>query len=221
MNEETHPPAQAHWDTVYATKSVDSVSWFEEEASYSLALIRSVRPDRASAIIDVGAGASTLVDGLVSEGYETLTMLDIAGAALATSRERLGQSADAVTWLVGDVTALALPDAAFDVWHDRAVFHFLTTSEAREAYVAQVRRAVRAGGYVIVGTFADDGPLRCSGLEVCRYTPESLHAVFGDGFTFVSGHRHAHVTPGGATQQFQFCVCRRDREDVTTGRVAP
>jgi ubiquinone/menaquinone biosynthesis C-methylase UbiE len=167
--------AKQHWETIYRTKATTEVSWFQREAHVSLDLIRSVAPDLDSAILDVGGGASTLVDGLIERGYRSVTVLDIAPAALAAARERLGPAADGVRWIVADALTHPLPPGSVDVWHDRALFHFLTSADDRRTYVAQVQRAVRPNGHVIVATFAAEGPTRCSGLEVRRYGPTELH----------------------------------------------
>lgn len=197
-----------HWEAVYRTKGPDQVSWFQAEARLSRQLIQRLSPDRSGAIIDIGGGASTLVDGLLDAGYGALTVLDLSPTALQRARERIGARAARVAWQVADVLDAALPHQGFDVWHDRAVFHFLTADAERRRYVEQVRHAVRPGGLVIVATFADDGPTRCSGLEVARYSPAQLHAEFGAPFTLVESHRELHVTPGGATQAFTYCACR-------------
>ena len=200
--------AREHWGTVYRTKRADDVSWFQREPTLSLDLIRRVAPDPATRIIDVGAGTSTLVDGLLREGYESISVLDIADEALAQSRARLGARAAAVEWLVGDVRTIELPEAAYDVWHDRAVFHFLTDRLDRAAYVAQVRRAVRPGGYLLVATFAEDGPQKCSGLAVARYSVPDLHREFGEPFELIESVRELHTTPSGAQQAFVYCRWR-------------
>jgi len=197
-----------HWEHVYHTKRPDQVSWFQAEARLSRRLIESVAPDRSARIIDIGAGASTLIDGLVAAGYRDLTVLDVSTAALAIAEARLGRASAAIRWLATDVLAAVFAPAGFDVWHDRAVFHFLTEAADRQRYVAQVRSAVRPGGYVLVATFAEDGPTRCSGLDVARYSPEALHREFGDGFALVNSHRELHTTPTGAQQAFTYCVCR-------------
>ena len=173
-----------------------------------MSLIRRVAPDRSAAIIDVGGGASTLVDGLLVEGYSSVTVLDVSSAALAEAYERLGGDAARVTWLEANVLHAALPASAYDVWHDRAVFHFLTEAEDRGRYVEQVRRSVRLGGHVIVATFASDGPTKCSGLEVARYAPEELHGEFGSDFQLVDSAREEHHTPTGVVQPFIYCLCR-------------
>lgn len=195
-----------HWDEVYAEVPADEVSWFQPTPAVSLGLIGPrVRP--GDAIVDVGGGASTLVDGLLARGHTRLTVLDLSARALEWARARLGPRADAVAWVAGDVLTHPFEPGSIDVWHDRAVFHFLTAPGDREAYVAQVRRAVRPGGTVIVATFAEDGPTRCSGLEVCRYSPGALHAQFGECFELVESLREDHRTPSGRLQHFQYCLC--------------
>ncbi len=198
-----------HWESVYQRKAVDQVSWFQPRAATSLELIESICPDRAVRIIDVGAGASVLVDDLLEAGYCNLTVLDIAASALDVSKARLGARAAQVDWRVGDVTTVDLPEAGFDVWHDRAVFHFLTEEEDRRRYVAQVLHAVRPGGHVIVATFGPNGPLKCSDLEVRRYAPEDLHGEFGAEFDLLGHHTESHRTPAGKDQEFVYCYCRR------------
>jgi SAM-dependent methyltransferase len=197
-----------HWEHVYRTKNPQTVSWFQPEAEVSLRLIRSAS-DSAAAVIDVGGGASTLVDGLLDAGYRDLTVLDLSGAALAAARERLGTRAAGVHWLEGDILQAALPAQAYDVWHDRAVFHFLTDPAERAAYVRQVLHAVKPGGHVIVASFAENGPQQCSGLPVMRYAPGELHAQFGTPFTLLHHEREEHRTPGGTVQQFVYCFCRK------------
>jgi SAM-dependent methyltransferase len=199
---------RAHWETVYRTKRPTEVSWYQPEARLSLELIRRAVPDTLARIIDVGGGASTLVDGLLHDGYSNLSVLDLSTIALAEARRRLGDSASRVQWLEDDILSAALPEAAYDLWHDRAVFHFLMHAGDRASYVAQVRRAVRPGGHVLVATFAEDGPLQCSGLPVARYSAETLHREFDGGFELVDSVRELHVTPGGSTQSFQYCLCR-------------
>lgn len=198
-----------HWEQIYTIKTPDSVSWFQEHADQSLRLIRNTGLGMGAAIIDVGGGASRLVDDLAAEGYTDLTVLDLSSAALAAARQRLGRQADRVQWMEGDITRAELPFHRFDIWHDRAVFHFLTDPADRHAYVERVMRAVRPGGHVIVATFAEDGPDKCSGLPVMRYRPEALHAEFGDAFLLVEHEREAHHTPFGTVQQFVYCYCRK------------
>lgn len=198
-----------HWEQIYSTKAADAVSWFQEHANQSLRLIHNTGLGRNAAIIDVGGGASTLVDDLASEGYTDLTVLDLSTAALAVAKRRLGKQADAVHWVEGDVTRADFPIHHFDIWHDRAVFHFLTDAADRHAYVERVMRAVRPGGHVIVATFAEDGPEKCSGLPVMRYRQEALHAEFGDAFLLLEYEKEAHPTPFGTVQQFVYCYCRK------------
>jgi SAM-dependent methyltransferase len=200
---------QNHWESVYATKGEDEVSWFQEAPEPSLRLIELAGASRSSGIIDIGGGASRLVDYLVSQGYEDLTVLDLSAAALASARSRIGDKADRVTWIAADVTAWE-PSRTYDVWHDRAAFHFLTDPKDQVAYVARLRRALRPGGHAIIGTFAPDGPERCSGLIVSRYDAHSLAATLGSGFELIDTRRHEHATPWGARQKFQFSTFRRE-----------
>ena len=200
--------SKAHWETIYKTKQPHEVSWFQREAEISLKLIRQVAPLPTPAILDVGGGASTLVDGLLAAEYRRVTVLDLASAALDQARGRLGAAARRVTWREADILTAELSPAVFDVWHDRAVFHFLTSSADRERYVAQALRAVKPGGHVLVATFADDGPTKCSGLPVVRYTPSALHDEFGSAFRLLDSVREEHVTPSGARQAFVYCLCR-------------
>ena len=202
--------SKQHWEQVYKTKDATSVSWFQEHAQQSLQLIRQTGVQRDAGIIDVGGGASTLVDDLLADGYSNVAVLDLSEAALAAARQRLGARAQQVSWLVGDITQVNLPRHAYAVWHDRAVFHFLTTAEEREAYVRAVLRAVRPGGHVIVATFAEDGPKKCSGLPVVRYSADGLHAQFGAPFTLIRHEREEHHTPAGAVQKFIYCMCRKE-----------
>jgi 2-polyprenyl-3-methyl-5-hydroxy-6-metoxy-1,4-benzoquinol methylase len=168
-----------HWEQVYRSRSTTEVSWYRAHLERSLESIRRIAPSPNAAILDVGAGASTLVDDLLSAGYTRLTVLDIAASALESTRARLGKRATEVNWLVGNVLDIELPAHHFDVWHDRAVFHFLTSASDREAYVAQMTAALRPGGHVLIATFGPEGPLRCSGLEVVRYDAQSLSKELG------------------------------------------
>ena len=199
---------KTHWERVYATKAPDAVSWYRPHLEHSLALIERAAKARSAAIIDVGGGESTLVDDLLLRGYENITVLDISQTGVDVTRRRLGSAAERVRWLVADVTQTELEPKAYDIWHDRAVFHFLTAREQRIAYVRQVMRCVKLGGHVIVGTFGPEGPTKCSGLEVMRYDAESLHAEFGANFNLVDSFRELHQTPFGTTQQFLYCYCR-------------
>lgn len=200
--------SKSHWEQVYHENGPEQLSWFQPEARLSRELIQRNAPDRNAAILDVGAGASTLVDGLLAAGYRRLTVLDISAAALAQAQRRLGPDAALVEWREADVLSVPLAAASLDVWHDRAVFHFLTAARDRSRYVAQVRQAVRPHGYVLVAAFAEDGPTRCSGLEVARYSPTALHGEFGPDFRMVESRREEHHTPWGALQAFTYCLCR-------------
>lgn len=200
---------RTHWENVYQTKAVETVSWFQEHAERSLALIQSIGDSRSASIIDVGAGASTLVDDLLTDGYENISVLDLSSEALSLAGKRLGPKGRDVKWIVGDICSAELPERAYDIWHDRAVFHFLTDEADRRRYVAQVWNAVRPGGFVIVATFGPNGPLQCSNLDVCRYAPESLHGEFGAGYELMGHQTELHTTPAGQTQEFVYCYCRR------------
>lgn len=199
---------RAHWECVYAAKRPDQVSWFQAEARLSLDLITRFAPPPAASIVDVGGGASRLVDGLLARGYRELRVLDLSASALAAVHARLGTDGDRVHWTVGDLLEAEFAAQSVDVWHDRAVFHFLTDPADRARYVEQVRHAVRPEGLVLVATFAEDGPLKCSGLEVVRYSPEALHHEFGDEFVVLESHREEHRTPWDAVQRFTYCLCR-------------
>ena len=202
--------SKQHWEQVYTNQGATRVSWFQEHARQSLELIRRTGVARDGGVIDVGGGASTLVDDLLAEGYSKLAVLDLSGAALAAARERLGQRGGEVSWLLGDITQIELARHGYALWHDRAVFHFLTSAQEREAYVRAVLRAVKPGGHVIVATFAEDGPQKCSGLPVVRYSADGLHAQFGAPFTLLRHEREEHLTPAGAIQKFIYCMCRRE-----------
>ncbi len=198
-----------HWEKVYTTKSTDAVSWFQQHAALSLDLIKATGVARDAGIIDVGGGASTLVDDLVREGYSDLSVLDLSAAALEAARQRLGAQAGKVNWIEADITQVELPTKRFDIWHDRAVFHFLTTQKQRDAYVRAVYYSVKPGGHVIIATFAEDGPEQCSGLPVMRYRADELHDEFGEAFKLLKHQKEAHQTPFGTVQQFVYCYCRR------------
>ena len=200
---------KAHWDGVYTTKPSTDVSWYQAEPTLSLALLREAGAGPTTTILDVGSGDSRLVDAALAEGLGRMTVLDLSGAALARARARLGTQADEVTWLEADVTQVELPARAFDIWHDRAVFHFLTAPEDRARYAAVAAAALRPGGTALLATFAPDGPTRCSGLEVARYTPEGLAAELGDAFALVRGFGDLHHTPAGREQRFSVAVLRR------------
>ena len=203
-----------HWERVYGTKAPDQVSWFRPHLETSLALIERAAGGRMTSIIDVGGGASSLVDDLIARGYADVTVLDISQAALDVAKQRLGEAGKFVYWLHADVTRGDLPAQSFDVWHDRAVFHFLTQPGQRIAYVQNVARAVKPGGHVIVSTFGPEGPDKCSGLDVMRYDADALHDEFGGRFRLVDSSKELHDTPFGTTQQFLYCYCRLEHGPV-------
>ena len=198
---------QAYWEHVYATKGEKEVSWFQENPALSLELMRLVGATPTSAIIDIGGGASRLADALVLRGYADVTVLDLSEAALTCAQHRMGDEARRVHWLVADATTWE-PTRSYDVWHDRAAFHFLTEDRDRKAYVATLRRSLRNDGHVIIGTFALDGPEKCSGLPVARHDAATLANALGVGFALVDTRREEHTTPWGSTQRFQFSTFR-------------
>jgi 2-polyprenyl-3-methyl-5-hydroxy-6-metoxy-1,4-benzoquinol methylase len=199
---------KTHWERIYGTKAPETVSWYRPHLETSLTLIERAARDKLASTIDVGGGESTLVDDLLVRGYQNITVLDISQTAVDVTRKRLGLAAEQVHWLVTDVTVAELERGAYDVWHDRAVFHFLTAIEQRVAYVRNVAHAVRPGGHVIISTFGPEGPDKCSGLDVVRYDAESLHEQFGARFHLVESSRELHLTPFGTTQQFLYCYCK-------------
>lgn len=195
-----------HWDQVYTGRAGDTLSWYQPHAERSLEWIERSGFGPGASVIDIGGGASTLADDLLARGYSDLWVLDLSAAALAAARERLGTTkAGHVRWVEADVTQAVLPTGCFDIWHDRAVFHFLTSQADRAAYVAQVRATLKPGGQVIIATFAEDGPEQCSGLPVMRYDVASLQARFGDAFELLDSDREEHRTPAGRLQRFLYC----------------
>jgi hypothetical protein len=209
MDSRSRPPdgGREHWARVYTTRAADSVSWHQAEPAVSMGMIvRATRPP--ARVIDVGAGTSFLVDRLLEEGYQP-TLLDIAAEPLDVVRDRLGPVAKDVDWLVADITTFH-PDGIWDVWHDRAVFHFLTNAQDRDRYRQRLLQATTVGSSVIVATFGPHGPDRCSGLPTVRYAPEELHQELGSEFELKETAVECHVTPGGATQGFIYCRFRRE-----------
>lgn len=213
-----------HWDTVYGTKATDEVSWFQRQPTTSQRLLTSVSSP-SGGVIDVGAGASTLVDALLDAGWSDVTALDVSAKALALVRDRISDRASdqahdlprertgSASFVVADVLTWQ-PGRTYDAWHDRAVFHFLVQPDQREQYVATASRAVRSGGVLVLATFAADGPTRCSGLPTSRYDADALAAVFAPGFTLEHSEREEHVTPGSAVQPFTWAVLRRGGSHV-------
>jgi len=194
---------QSHWERVYTSNNENEVSWFQANPATSVELIRATGATARSAIIDIGGGASRLVDVLLRAGFKSIAVLDLSHAALAAARARLAAEASHVEWIVSDVTQWQ-PARQYDIWHDRAAFHFLTEATDRTAYLKRLRRALRPAGHVIIGTFAADGPERCSGLPVQRYDAAGLQETLGRDFKLLGAHREAHTTPWGSTQSFQF-----------------
>src|SRR5271170_5954756 len=201
--------AHQHWEKIYSSKAPHQMSWFRPHLETSLALIeRASQRDTSTSIIDVGGGASTLVDDLIARTYRNITVIDISQIALDAAQTRLGNAAESARWLRADVLQTSLPANAFDLWHDRAVFHFLTTPQQRQAYVGNLSSALKASGHVIVSTFGPEGPAKCSGLDVVRYDAEALHAEFGTRFRLVERSKECHETPFGTQQQFLYCCFR-------------
>ncbi|MEO8661049.1 MAG: class I SAM-dependent methyltransferase [Bryobacteraceae bacterium] len=206
--------SELHWEGIYRTKAPDAVSWYRPHLDRSLGLIERAAEGRSARIVDVGAGESTLVDDLVARGYEHISVLDISPTALEVTKQRLGIAAARVNLVCADVMRSPFPRHCFDIWHDRAVFHFLTSPQDRAAYVQSVRRNVRPGGHVIVSTFGPEGPTRCSGLEVMRYDAGALHGQFGSSFRLVDSAKEVHYTPWGTGQQFTYCYCKVEDSSV-------
>jgi SAM-dependent methyltransferase len=199
---------RAHWDAMYRSRADTEVSWFEADPKTSLELIAGTCVDPTSAIIDVGGGASRLVDTLVLVGYKDVTVIDLSEAALAVACARLDDAAAQVAWIAADITTW-LPSRRYQLWHDRAAFHFLIDPADRTAYIERMTEALVPGGYAVIGTFAPDGPQRCSNLPVERYDAVRLSAALGSAFQLLDTRLHRHRTPGGAVQNFQFSVLRR------------
>ena len=199
---------ETHWQSVYGRRPADEVSWYQSHPDTSLSLIRSCQLEKNAALLDVGGGASVLVDHLLDQDYSDITVLDIAKEALDLSRRRLGAQADQVRWQVADVTEF-LPDRSYDLWHDRAVLHFLTDPELRAAYRGALKQALLPGGHLVVGTFAIDGPKKCSGLEIVQYDAAKLLDLLGPEFVLREEQKEAHVTPAGAVQQFAWFALQR------------
>lgn len=197
-----------HWEGVYSSKPSDRLGWYKPRLQTSLEWITTLGLDPVAPIIDVGGGASTLIDHLLDDGYSSITVLDIAEPALDLLRKRLGDKGAAVNWLCGDITMIDLPENAFELWHDRAVFHFLTEAADRERYKANLCRALRPGGHVIIGTFAPEAPPKCSGLPVQRYDLDQLCGTLGNEFDLQRHQKEMHVTPGGVEQMYLYCAFR-------------
>jgi len=198
-----------HWEQVYSSKPTEKLGWFAPHLQTSLSWITELGMSLEAPIIDVGGGASTLVDDLLDAGYQSITVLDLSWQALSLAKTRLANNADAVSWIAGDVTATDLPVAHFELWHDRAVFHFLTEPGQQRKYRDQLLKALKPGGHLIIGTFAPEAPPKCSGLPVQRYSSERLESTLGDEFELQRQHNELHVTPGGVEQMYLYCQFRR------------
>jgi ubiquinone/menaquinone biosynthesis C-methylase UbiE len=204
-----------HWDNAYQARASDRVSWYRAHLETSFELLVKAGLGPRSRVIDIGGGASTLVDDLLDFGVQAITVVDLSSASLEIARQRLGARADRVEWLAADVTTLDLAESSFDLWHDRAALHFMTSPEATHAYIRIATRAIAPGGHAVIGCFAADGPERCSGLPVVRRDPEDIAALFGKAFALAESRREIHSTPAGVQQRFAYALLRRD-----LGRVA-
>ena len=205
----TSNTVNVHWQTLYRTKAPTQLSWYQPHLTTSLRLLAMTGVGLEGQTIDVGGGASTFVDDCLERGFKDMTVLDLSSEALKVAKERLGKQAGNVTWIEGDVTQDTLPSSAYDVWHDRAVFHFLADPQARQRYVTAMHRAVKPGGHVIIAAFGPHGPPRCSGLDVVRYAPETLQAEFGQGMFLTDSLSEDHRTPFGTIQEFIYCHFRK------------
>lgn len=198
-----------HWERVYASKPVDRLGWYAPHLETSLDWIAKLALPKDAPIIDIGCGAATLIDDLLDVGYRSITAVDISRQALATLRNRLGPQSKRIEWLAADITTAELPKKAYDLWHDRAVFHFLTEAKDRKAYRQQLLEGLKPNGHAIIGTFAPEAPPKCSGLPVQRYDAEHLADEFGSTFVLLNDKKELHVTPGGIEQMYQYCLFRK------------
>jgi SAM-dependent methyltransferase len=208
----------SHWEHVYQNKAANAVSWYTPHLGRSLSWIEGAAPNVDASIIDVGGGESTLIDDLLGRGYRNITVLDISSTALEQTKHRLGALASSVKWVHADATKAKFRTQAFDVWHDRAVFHFLTSPVLRAAYVDQVQHALKLGGFLIVSTFGPQGPTKCSGLDAMRYDANALQDIFGNQFQLLEDSIEHHETPMGTTQEFLYCRFRFRPSEPHVGR---
>lgn len=199
-------PSQDHWGSLYKTKKSDDVSWYAPHLEKSLEIIRGLNLKKDARIIDIGGGASTLPDDLLAQSFKNITVLDISSEALEVSKGRLGNKANQICWLETDITAAQLKPTQYDLWHDRAMFHFLTKAEDRKKYAEIMRNSLAKGGYALIATFGSKGPLKCSGLETVRYSVEDLRKELGEGFELEGHFLEAHKTPFNTTQEFLYCL---------------
>jgi len=200
---------KSHWEAIYKRKLSDELSWYRPHLELSMELIARSGIARGGKIIDVGGGDSTLVEDLLQKGFAHITVLDLSTAALARAQERLGRKAKDVRWIEADITRVELLASNYDLWHDRAVFHFLTEPADRSAYIDALNQALKTPAYVIIATFAPDGPEQCSGLPTVRYSPQDLQRELGSSYEFTEGLNEMHLTPAGKPQNFVYCLFRR------------
>jgi len=200
---------QSHWEKVYSIKQPGEVSWYQPHLRGSLELIRRSGISLSDRIIDVGAGASTLVDDLIEAGFQHLTVLDVSANAIDVSRKRMGKRGDGIEWLTTDVLTADLPKNRFRLWHDRALFHFLTNSDERKRYIIQAAQALTADGFIVIATFSEDGPQKCSGLDTCRYSENGLTVEFGSDFRLIESFTEEHSKPAGGVQSFRYFLFQR------------
>ena len=199
---------EEHWEKVYRSRPADQLGWFRPRLETSTDWIRDLEIGAEAALIDIGGGASTLVDGLLAQGWKRVTVLDISQAAIDIAAERLGSASGDVTWIHADITDVTLPRDEFDVWHDRAAFHFLVEAADRVAYLETMSRALKPGGCAILGVFAPEAPERCSGLPVKRYDVDGLADTLGKDFRLERHRKELHVTPGGTEQMYLYAQFR-------------
>ena len=198
-----------HWEAVYSTRQAEALGWYKPRLETSIAWIEALGLNAEAPIIDVGGGVSTLVDDLLKAGHRSISILDISEEALNAARARLGVAGDAITWINGDITSIDLPSQHYELWHDRAAFHFLTEPGQLQSYRDNLLAALKPGGHLIIGTFAPEAPPKCSGLPIQRYTHEQLGKVLGSEFELKRHHTELHVTPGGVEQMYLYCHFRR------------
>jgi 2-polyprenyl-3-methyl-5-hydroxy-6-metoxy-1,4-benzoquinol methylase len=196
---------QTHWQQIYEKKDPDQLTWYQPEATISLELIRQQKLSTESKLVDMGSGCSTLVDGLLASGLRHLTMVDLSSSALKCAQKRLGERSETIQWIAADATTWE-PEEEYDLWHDRAVFHFLTTEGQREGYLKALRKGLKPGGRVVLSTFAVGGPEKCSGLPIVQYNAEKVRATFGEDFTLLLERTEEHPTPWGGHQSFAYFV---------------
>lgn len=202
---------KSHWENVYESRPVHRLGWYKTHLYPSVDWIKDLLPDRDRRIIDVGGGASTLVDDLLYERYSSITVVDISSKALSHTKDRLGNHAEQVRWIEGDITEVELPENYFDLWHDRAVFHFLTDEQERRKYISKLKRSVSQNGYIVMGTFLPEAPPKCSGLPVERYDVDKMVSTLGEGFRLLDSLKELHVTPGGVEQMYLYCRFKREK----------